>query len=81
MNQLAPLPFSPLPVPLLVAVAGNQASTRFLEFFTVTHEDEHKVDKRRAPEAAPTRTIRISPSAGRFGALTGSGGARTSARA
>jgi site-specific recombinase XerD len=33
MNQLARLPSPALPVPLLVAVAGDKASTRFLEFF------------------------------------------------
>jgi integrase/recombinase XerC len=33
MNQLAPLPSPALPVPLLVAVAGDKANTRFLEFF------------------------------------------------
>jgi hypothetical protein len=33
MNQLVPLPSSALPVPLLVAVASEKASTRFLEFF------------------------------------------------
>src|SRR5580658_10276995 len=33
MNQLARLPSPALPIPLLVAVAGDKASTRFLEFF------------------------------------------------
>jgi site-specific recombinase XerC len=33
MNQLASLPSPALPVPVLVAAAGDRASTRFLEFF------------------------------------------------
>jgi hypothetical protein len=33
MNQLVPLPSRSLPVPALVAAAGDQARVRFLEFF------------------------------------------------
>ena len=36
MNQLAHLPSPALSVPVLVAVAGDKASTRFLEFFAAT---------------------------------------------
>jgi integrase/recombinase XerC len=40
MNQLAPLP-SRLPVPVLVAAAGDKASKRFLEFFAATIRNAH----------------------------------------
>ena len=40
MNQLAPLS-SRLPVPVLVAAAGDKASKRFLEFFAATIRNTH----------------------------------------
>ena len=36
MNALAPLPSPALPVPALVAAAGEEARIRFLEFFAAT---------------------------------------------
>ena len=40
MNQLAPIP-APLPVPALIAAAGERAGTRFLEFFASTIRNPH----------------------------------------
>jgi integrase/recombinase XerD len=41
MNQLAPLPSPILPVPILVAAAGDRASYRFREFFTAHIRNPH----------------------------------------
>ena len=41
MNQLAPLPSRSLPVPALVAAAGDQARIRFLEFFAANIRNPH----------------------------------------
>jgi integrase/recombinase XerC len=41
MNQLAPRPSPTLPVPLLVAAAGDEAGTRFLEFFAANIRNPH----------------------------------------
>jgi integrase/recombinase XerC len=41
MNQLAPLPSPALPVPALVAAAGEKARIRFLEFFAATIRNAH----------------------------------------
>jgi integrase/recombinase XerC len=41
MNQLVPLPAPGLPVPALVAAAGDRARTRFLEFFAATIRNPH----------------------------------------
>jgi site-specific recombinase XerD len=41
MNQLAPLPSPSLPVPALVAAAGDQARVRFLEFFAANIRNAH----------------------------------------
>jgi integrase/recombinase XerC len=41
MNQLAPLPSPGLPVPALVAAAGEQARIRFLEFFAANIRNPH----------------------------------------
>jgi site-specific recombinase XerD len=41
MNPLAPLPCPGLPVPALVAAAGEQARTRFLEFFAANIRNPH----------------------------------------
>jgi site-specific recombinase XerD len=41
MNQLAPLPSRSLPVPALVAAAGDQARVRFLEFFAANIRNPH----------------------------------------
>jgi hypothetical protein len=35
MNHLIPLSSRPLPVPALVAAAGDRARVRFIEFFAV----------------------------------------------
>ncbi len=48
MNDLTPLPSRPLPVPALVAAAGEQARVRFLEFFAANIRNPHT----RAPTAA-----------------------------
>jgi site-specific recombinase XerD len=41
MTQLAPLPSHPLPVPAVVAAAGDQARVRFLEFFAAPIRNPH----------------------------------------
>jgi site-specific recombinase XerD len=41
MKQLAPLPSRSLPVPALVAAAGEQARVRFLEFFAANIRNPH----------------------------------------
>jgi site-specific recombinase XerD len=41
MKQLAPLPSRSLPVPALVAAAGEQARIRFLEFFAANIRNPH----------------------------------------
>ena len=41
MNQLARLPSRALPVPALVAAAGDQARMRFLEFFAANIRNAH----------------------------------------
>ena len=41
MNQLAPLPSPTLPVPALVAAAGDRARVRFLEFFAANIRNPH----------------------------------------
>ena len=41
MNQLAPLSSQSLPVPALVAAAGDQARIRFLEFFAANIRNAH----------------------------------------
>jgi site-specific recombinase XerD len=41
MNQLVPLPSRSLPVPALVAAAGDQARVRFLEFFAANIRNPH----------------------------------------
>jgi integrase len=41
MNQLTPLRSPALPVPVLVAAAGDKASKRFLEFFAATIRNTH----------------------------------------
>src|ERR1700733_12466594 len=41
MNQLAPLSSQSLPVPALVAAAGDQARIRFLEFFAANIRHAH----------------------------------------
>lgn len=41
MNQLMPLPSPALPVPVLVAAAGDKASKRFLDFFAATIRNTH----------------------------------------
>jgi integrase/recombinase XerC len=41
MNQLTPLPSPGLPVPALVAAAGDRARIRFLEFFAANIRNPH----------------------------------------
>jgi site-specific recombinase XerD len=41
MNQLVPLSSPALPVPAIVAAAGDQASIKFLEFFAATIRNPH----------------------------------------
>jgi integrase/recombinase XerC len=41
VNQLAPLPSPGLPVPALVAAAGDRARVRFLEFFAANNRNPH----------------------------------------
>jgi len=40
MNQLSPIA-TPLPLPVLIAAAGDHASFRFLEFFAGTIRNPH----------------------------------------
>jgi hypothetical protein len=41
MNHLAPLPSPDLPVPTLLAAAGDRARVRFLEFFAANIRNPH----------------------------------------
>lgn len=48
MNALTPLPSTAMPLPALIAVAGDRASYRFVEFFTaqIRNRNTRRADSR-----------------------------------